>query len=52
MLDESPAGRREPVTNLVDAVEDHDHMRGWIGGALDPTEFDLALANARLQALR
>ena len=32
--------------------EDHDHMRGWIGGAFDPTEFDLAHANARLQALR
>ena len=32
--------------------EDYDHMASWAGGALDPAEFDLGLANARLQAVR
>lgn len=48
-----PPGYEELLRVLADpSHEDHDHMRGWIGGAFDPTEFDLALANARLQALR
>jgi len=32
--------------------EDHEHLSEWAGGFVDPTEFDLALVNARLQAVR
>jgi len=32
--------------------EDHEHLSEWAGGTADPTEFDLAVVNARLQAAR
>ena len=32
--------------------EEHEHLLEWVGGDFDPEEFDLALVNARLQALR
>ena len=32
--------------------EDHEHMKKWVGEHFDPDHFDLALANARLQAIR
>lgn len=32
--------------------EEHEHMLGWVGGPFDPTEFDVGLANARLQKVR
>lgn len=32
--------------------EEHEHLSGWVGGPFDPTAFDLALVNARLQAAR
>lgn len=48
-----PSGYEELLRVLADPSHvDHDHMPGWTGGALDPTGFDLALADARLQALR
>jgi len=48
-----PPGYEDLLRVLADpSHEDHDHVRRWIGGAFEQTEFDLALANARLQALR
>jgi hypothetical protein len=32
--------------------DEYEHMRSWVGGSFDPTEFDVALVNARLQAVR
>lgn len=32
--------------------EEHEHLSGWVGGPFDSAEFDLALVNARLQAVR
>lgn len=32
--------------------EEHQHLSEWVGGTFDPSEFDLALVNARLQAVR
>jgi hypothetical protein len=32
--------------------EEHDSMLTWVGGSFDPTEFDLGMANARLQKVR
>jgi hypothetical protein len=32
--------------------EDHEDMLEWVGGPFDPSAFDLALANARLQKVR
>ena len=32
--------------------EDHEHFLSWVGGAFDPTEFDLGSVNARLQRVR
>ena len=38
---------------LADPTHDeHEHMRSWVGGPFDAEEFDLAFANARLQAVR
>lgn len=46
-------GYAELLRVLADpSHEDHKHLRGWVGGPFDPTEFDLALVNARLQAVR
>ncbi|MGH9243859.1 MAG: plasmid pRiA4b ORF-3 family protein [Acidimicrobiales bacterium] len=48
-----PFGYEELLRVLADPLhEDHDHMRGWVGGPFDPSGFDLALVNARLQAVR
>lgn len=48
-----PSGYEELLRVLADpADEEYEHMRGWIGGAFDPHEFDLGWANARLQAVR
>jgi hypothetical protein len=43
--------------NLVDVLadpthEEHEELSGWIGGPIDPMAFDLAIVNARLQAVR
>jgi len=32
--------------------DDHEHMLEWAGGPFDPSAFDVALANARLQTVR
>ena len=32
--------------------EEHDDLLEWLGGTFDPTQFDLAVANARLQSVR
>lgn len=32
--------------------EEHESFLTWVGGSFDPTEFDLALANVRLQKVR
>ncbi len=32
--------------------EEHDELSEWAGGPFDPSEFDLAFVNARLQAVR
>ncbi|HEY2815226.1 MAG TPA: plasmid pRiA4b ORF-3 family protein, partial [Acidimicrobiales bacterium] len=42
---------------LLRVLADPDHhqnqeLSDWVGGPIDPTEFDLALMNARLQARR
>lgn len=47
------SGYAELLRVLTDpSDEDHEHMRGWVGGHFDPTAFDRGLANARLQAVR
>jgi Plasmid pRiA4b ORF-3-like protein len=46
-------GYSEMLRVLADpSDEDHEHMRGWIGGPFDPTVFDRGLANARPQVVR
>lgn len=48
-----PGGYEDLLRVLGDpSHEDHEHSREWMGGPFDPHEFDLALANARLQAVR
>jgi hypothetical protein len=48
-----PPGYADLLEVLADpGHEDHDHFRSWVGGPFDPAEFDLALANARLQKVR
>jgi hypothetical protein len=48
-----PGGYEDLLRVLGDpSHEEHEHLRGWIGDGFDPREFDLALANARLQAVR
>ena len=32
--------------------EEHEHLDDWVGRPVDPHDFDLAFANARLQAVR
>jgi hypothetical protein len=32
--------------------EEYEHLSEWVGGPIDPHEFDLALVNARLQTVR
>jgi hypothetical protein len=48
-----PSGYADFLEVIADPTHDeHEHMRGWIGGPFDATEFDLAIANVRLQAAR
>jgi hypothetical protein len=48
-----PAGYVDLVEVLADPTHDeYEHLRSWVGGPLDPAEFDLAFANARLQTVR
>lgn len=48
-----PGGYAMLLEVLADpSHEDYEHMRGWVGGPFDSTEFDLGWANARLQAVR
>jgi hypothetical protein len=48
-----PPGYADLLAVLADPTHDeHAHMRRWVGGPFDPTEFDLASANARLQTVR
>lgn len=48
-----PSGHDDLRRVLADpSHEDHDHLRGWIGGPFDPSAFDLALTNAVLQGVR
>lgn len=48
-----PSGYADLLDVLADPAHDeHEHMRGWIGGSFDAMEFDLARANVRLQAVR
>jgi hypothetical protein len=48
-----PPGYADLLEVLANPAHDeHEHMRSWVGGPFDPEEFDLALANARLQTLR
>jgi hypothetical protein len=44
------AGFREAVADPNH--DEHERMLTWVGGSFDPTEFDLGLANARLQKVR
>ena len=50
-------GGTRGYAEFVEAVadpddEDHERMLTWVGGSFDPSEFDLGLANARLQKVR
>jgi hypothetical protein len=46
-------GYAELLEVLADAEhEDRGHLLSWVGGAFDPTEFDVGLVNARLQRVR
>ena len=48
-----PGGYADLLSVLTDpAHEEHGFFLDWVGGPIDPAEFDLALANARLQAVR
>jgi hypothetical protein len=48
-----PPGYADVLEVLADPThEEHEHTRSWVGGPFDPAEFDLGLANARLQAVR
>lgn len=48
-----PGGYDDLLQVLADPSHDeHEHMRAWVGGALDATAFDLVAANARLQKVR
>ena len=48
-----PGGYEDLLRVLADPTHDeHAQLRGWVGGRFDPQEFDLALVNARLQAVR
>ena len=48
-----PRGYHDLLRMLADPSHDeHEHLRGWVGAAFDPTAFDLALANARVQTVR
>lgn len=48
-----PGGYADLLSVLFDPTHDeHDFMLDWVGGLFDPAEFDLALANARLQSVR
>jgi hypothetical protein len=48
-----PPGYADVLEVLADPSHDeHEHMRGWVGGLIDAAEFDLAFANARLQTVR
>ena len=43
-----PGGYADLLSVLADPThEEHEFLLGWVGGPFDPTEFDLALANAR-----
>jgi hypothetical protein len=47
-----PSGYADLLEVLADPTHDeHEHMSSWVGGPFDPAEFDLASANARLQAV-
>lgn len=46
-------GYAEMLEALADPSHDeHDSYLQWVGGSFDPTEFDLAVANAALQRVR
>ena len=48
-----PSGYADLLDVLGDPTHDeYEHMLGWAGGLIDPEKFDLALVNARLQAVR
>lgn len=48
-----PPGYADLLEVLADpSHEEHEHMRSWVGGPFDAAEFDVAFANARLQAVR
>ena len=48
-----PSGYADFLDVLADPTHDeHEHMRGWAGGLFDATEFDLTIANVRLQLVR
>lgn len=52
--DSGGAGGYEDLLRVLDdpSHEDHEDLRAWVGGHFDPHELDLALVNARLQAVR
>jgi hypothetical protein len=48
-----PGGYVDFLRVLADPThEEYEHMCRWIGGPFEPSEFDVAWANARLQAVR
>jgi len=48
-----PWGYEHLLAVLADpSHEEYEHLSTWLGAPLDPTEFDVALVNARLQAVR
>ena len=45
----APPGYEEFLEALRDPSHpEHEHLKAWIGGAFDPTAFDVAETNARL----
>lgn len=48
-----PGGYADLLEVLADPTHDeHDHLRSWAGGLIDPNEFDLASINIALQRVR
>jgi hypothetical protein len=47
-----PPGYADLLEVVADPAQEHEHLRSWVGGPFSPEEFDLALANARLQTFR
>lgn len=48
-----PLGYQRLLAVLGDpSHQEHEELSEWVGGPVDPAEFDIAVVNARLQAVR